>query len=373
MKKIFFSSFVLFSMCVANNGNVALSSNPNWKNYLEHVQKKYNTYIKNKTNSFQNYQKLFYAYKKEIEQEWGKYAEVPSKTAFILYKKNIKEKIDFKNRKIILLIKAKNMNNLKKKVLLGFEDIEKLSINNAIRNNKLMHLLVKKTNNNFFITNKNQPIIGSKYIDFNKLKITKKDKNIYQIKLTIPKQYYLEKAKQLKPYVEKMSNKFDIPPYVIYTIIEIESAYNPLAISPVPAYGLMQIVPQTAGKDVLNTLYKKNYIPTPAILFNPKYNIFIGTGYLSKLYYAYFRNIKNPLSRLYITIAAYNTGPGNIAYTFVKNNNLQKAIKKINELSAEEVYLFLLKNLPYKETINYVKKAKEKIILYKNALDKNLI
>ncbi len=62
-------------------------------------------------------------------------------------------------------------------------------------------------------------------------------------------------------------------------IIHIKSSFNPMAVSYIPAYGLMQIVPQTAGRDVTKNLFGKPMILTPSYLFNKKNNINIGTGY----------------------------------------------------------------------------------------------
>jgi len=368
MKKVIFFLSCSF-LC---NVVFALGLNTiNYKSYKKKINQEYSLYKKEQEKGFLNYKKLFQEYKERILKEWGKYAELPSKTSYVIYKKNIKEKIDFKNRKIELLIKAKNDKELKKRILSGFNDIKTLTISNGVKRNKLLYALTK--GKNVSGRNCNTPIINKKYIDLRKISIVRLQKNLYQISLEIPQSYYLEKAKKYKLIVSKMSSKFNMPESLIYAIIETESAYNPLAVSSVPAYGLMQIVPVSAGKDVMKTLYNKNYVPTPRILFNPKYNIFIGSAYLGELYYIYFKNIKDPISRLYLTIAAYNTGPGNIAKTFTKSVNLNKLVAKVNSMSEQEVYNYLLAKLPCLETKDYLKKVRRRIIKYQNALDKNLI
>ena len=44
--------------------------------------------------------------------------------------------------------------------------------------------------------------------------------------------------------------RYQVAPSLIFAIIETESSFNPFAISSANAYGLMQIIPSTAGKDV---------------------------------------------------------------------------------------------------------------------------
>ena len=80
-----------------------------------------------------------------------------------------------------------------------------------------------------------------------------------------------------------------------------------------PAYGLMQIVPESAGKDATQQLFGQPKLLAPSYLYNSDNNIQVGTTYLNILYYRYLRKIENPTSRLYCTIAAYNTGAGNVA------------------------------------------------------------
>jgi membrane-bound lytic murein transglycosylase C len=69
--------------------------------------------------------------------------------------------------------------------------------------------------------------------------------------------YLLKKAKEVKPYVDKYSQKEQIPIEFIFAIIHSESSFNPLSRSYVPAFGLMQIVPTTAGADAMQYISGK--------------------------------------------------------------------------------------------------------------------
>ena len=99
-------------------------------------------------------------------------------------------------------------------------------------------------------------------------KTIKKDKKstYYEIVIPMPNvhkngkkisKYLLKKAKEVKPYVDKYSQKEQIPIEFIFAIIHSESSFNPLSRSYVPAFGLMQIVPTTAGADAMQYISGK--------------------------------------------------------------------------------------------------------------------
>ena len=171
-------------------------------------------------------------------------------------------------------------------------------------------------------------------------------------------------AREIAPDVEKYAAKSKLDEALVFAIIETESAFNPMAKSPVPAYGLMQIVPESAGMDVTQQLFGKGRILTPSYLYASEKNIEIGTIYLNILLSRYLKGIEDPLSRLYCSIAAYNTGAGNVAKAFIGTRRLSKALPKINSMTPDQVYDHLIKNLPYAETQNYLKKVTNRIQKY---------
>jgi len=172
------------------------------------------------------------------------------------------------------------------------------------------------------------------------------------------------KARILSPTVYKFAKKSRLDGALVFAIIETESAFNPMARSGVPAYGLMQIVPRSAGQDATQKLFGKAKILSPSYLYNSNQNVEIGTTYLNIIYYRYFSGIKNPESRLYCTIAAYNTGVGNVAKAFVGVRRLKPAFKVINSLTPEHVYARLLKKLPYPETRHYISRVRNRMPKY---------
>ncbi len=195
---------------------------------------------------------------------------------------------------------------------------------------------------------------------------SKNDKNIAVYKVQLPKNSLQDRAKKYVDMAEKEGKARDISPALVMAIMHSESAFDPRATSPVPAYGLMQIVPRTAGHDVNRLLRNIDKPMQKNDLYIPAVNVETGTAYLDILDKRYLKAIKDDRSRLYCTIAAYNTGAGNVARVFNKNGsrNINQAATEINRLSADEVYKQLITKLPYDETRQYLRRVNSRIALY---------
>jgi len=126
----------------------------------------------------------------------------------------------------------------------------------------------------------------------------------------------------------------------------------------------MQIVPKSAGRDASKLVLGKDMILSPSYLYNGKNNISMGVAYLYILNDRYLASIKNPESRLYCVIAAYNTGAGNVARAFIGTTNIKKAAKKINSMPPEKVYKVLRRKLPHKETRDYLDRVSKRMNKY---------
>ncbi|MCU1336834.1 MAG: MltE2 [Bryobacterales bacterium] len=90
--------------------------------------------------------------------------------------------------------------------------------------------------------------------------------------------------------VEKAAHDNNVDPLLVHSIIQVESNYNPYAVSPKGAQGLMQLMPPTA-----RDLGVRNS-------FDPRQNIEAGVRYLKYLQDMYQDDR--------LALAAYNAGPG---------------------------------------------------------------
>jgi soluble lytic murein transglycosylase-like protein len=114
--------------------------------------------------------------------------------------------------------------------------------------------------------------------------------------------------------VEETAKNLDVSPLLVDSVIQVESNYNPYAVSPKGAQGLMQLMPDTARRfGVTNS-------------FDPQQNVEGGVRYL-KFLQETFQDDR-------LAVAAYNAG--------------EKAVAKYKNVP------------PYRETVDYVSKVSQK-------------
>lgn len=195
-----------------------------------------------------------------------------------------------------------------------------------------------------------------------------KQKDRVKVSYALPANNLSSQAKRYLPEVHTQAARYKLDPALLLAIIHTESSFNPLARSPIPAFGLMQIVPTSAGKDVSNFLQGKPLLLSPEYLFQADNNVEAGSTYIHLLTNRYFKNIRNEESRLYMSIAAYNTGPGNVAKTISGSKSLNQASIAANSMSADKVYTLMINNLPAQETRNYLQKVVKRTAYYQEQL-----
>ncbi|MCQ2317584.1 MAG: murein transglycosylase domain-containing protein [Bacteroidales bacterium] len=167
------------------------------------------------------------------------------------------------------------------------------------------------------------------------------------------------RAEKFADQVGKYCGQFKVEPSLAYAVIQTESSFNPKAKSYVPAYGLMQIVPASAGADCAQSLKKNFSKPTANYLYDPDHNIEMGVHYISLLRKRYFKDVNDRRKQDLCIIASYNTGAGNLARALRGDTNIKKAIPQINEMTYDELFDYLKKHL-LKETQNYIVKVTER-------------
>ena len=180
-------------------------------------------------------------------------------------------------------------------------------------------------------------------------------KEIRYVVIPMVKDHHEVRALKYRPLVERLAKDFSVSRNLVYAIIKTESDFNPYAVSHVPAFGLMQVVPATAGQDVHRFLNNTDGLPSRDFLIVPENNIQYGTAYLHLLQYRYLNDIRDPVSREYCVIAAYNAGAGNVLRTFDADRD--RAAERINALAPLRVLEILRTELPTGEARRYLVKV----------------
>jgi membrane-bound lytic murein transglycosylase C len=162
-------------------------------------------------------------------------------------------------------------------------------------------------------------------------------------------------ADKYRPAVVKFAEQYRISPSLVFAVIRTESNFNPFAVSSAPAYGLMQLVPTSGGREAFRKVKGQDTAPSRDYLFDPENNIELGVAYLNVLSYNQLQQIENTVSREYCVISAYNTGPRNVFKAFASDS--VSAVNHINGLEPPAVYVRLRGNLPYQETREYLAKV----------------
>lgn len=186
-------------------------------------------------------------------------------------------------------------------------------------------------------------------------------KTVYYVQLNMVNAHIDKRALQYAQAVRRNSEATRVSRSLIYAIIRIESSFNPYAVSSAPAYGMMQLVPASGGREAYRKARGEDLIPSKDFLFDADNNIELGSTYLGVLLYdSPLREIRDPLSREYCAIAAYNTGPSNVYRAFSQQNGKARqdeALARANALRPDEVYETLRTRLPYQETRGYIANA----------------
>ncbi len=173
------------------------------------------------------------------------------------------------------------------------------------------------------------------------------------------------RARKFHPLVQRHAKKHGLDTALIMAIIHTESVFNPQARSTASAYGLMQLVPHTAAQEAYHVLYGEKRAMTAQYLYDPANNIELGTAYFNILEGRYMGEIRDPLSRTYCAVGAYNAGAANVGSAFASKKSINHAAAAINRLKPNEVYARLVDALPFQESRNYVRKVFDRVRLYR--------
>ena len=140
--------------------------------------------------------------------------------------------------------------------------------------------------------------------------------------------------------IRQASEENDLDPTFVAGVIYTESRFRPDVESQSEAYGLMQLLPQSARFIQRKSGIKGDYR-------DPEVNIRLGTWFLGHLKDRYNGNER-------LMLAAYNSGEGNVD-AWVSDEGFDIA-----------------KDIPFKETHEYVDRALETQKTYQDLYGKNL-
>lgn len=348
--------------------------------------------VQAKKDDFESYKKsidqAFLDYKRKIGAIWGD-EEIGDQTKWANYSpdKESRSIVDFEKGELKLeIIAPKNDKEIAKKMSELAVDVASKTTKEAFNDDELLESIEKLSSAkpdsienrpilSTILTGKNAPSqieINSAIKDgLQKSTLTTKTAKtdgmqIYSLSIPLKQANIDNKAHEYKASVAKYAKIERIDPALVFAIMHSESNFNPMAKSHIPAFGLMQIVPTSAGLDATKKVYGKAERLSPSYLYNSDNNIKIGSAYIGILFHNYLSSIVSHESRIYCTIAAYNTGSGNVATAFGHPRDIKKASVKINALSPKQVYDQLVRSLPYAETRNYMIKVVPRYNSYMN-------
>jgi Transglycosylase SLT domain len=104
-----------------------------------------------------------------------------------------------------------------------------------------------------------------------------------------PVEQPLNEKTPFEKVIRAAAQRYGMDPDLIHCVVAVESNFNPKAVSPKKASGLMQLLPQTAARYGVKNI------------FDPEENVNAGTRYLKELLGKYHD--------LTLALAAYNAGP----------------------------------------------------------------
>jgi membrane-bound lytic murein transglycosylase C len=325
-------------------------------------------------NAFKEQERIeFEAFKSKIEERWREYKSSTQKK-FVRYNNRLdaRSEVDFEMGTIEVEIQIESPESeipaekVQGRIIEELKELTRETDSNEIPilKDQLPTEILNVQGDEIDLTKTNKLIATQKP---KKRKVIAKDGKghvEYSIKIPLVKNHLEQRAEKYKGIIKKHSRIFKLDPSLVMAIAHVESHFNPKARSYVPAYGIMQIVPESGGRDAYTKLFNRDWIPNDEYLYSPEKNIELGCQYLSLLKNNYFNKVNDDLSAEYCIISGYNTGPGNVAVAFTGKKKIKEAKGKINKLSSDQVKQILLQKLPHAETKKYLREVLDKKRLY---------
>ena len=397
--KILLKVSALAYLTLSLNSLAQTSDEAEFEAFLKKRQSEFSQYEQQQKQEFEAFVSAWHdaqnAYLKQVTQKWQD-PNLPSSKVWVKYSDDLNKRtsVNFESGEVVVeLLNSQNDEQAVEYAKDQLNELSQVTVDKTLANDPV-YIAANNTINSKSFTSTGKPL--NKKIERNKpsttiqpKKITEqtvlsteiveevltakapvitKQKDRVTISYQLPTNTLSNQAKRYLPDVQQQAKRYNLDPALLLAIIHTESSFNPLARSPIPAFGLMQIVPTSAGKDVSNFLQGKPLLLSPEYLFQADNNVEAGSTYVHILSNRYFKNVRNEQSRIYISIAAYNTGPGNVAKTLSGSKSLNQASIAANSMSADKVYTLMVNNLPAQETRNYLQKVVKRTAYYQEQL-----
>lgn len=320
-------------------------------------------------NLRRDYDKLVSILTGKVDKEWGKKeTKLPTRTSYVKYTQNYQSRaiVDFDTGAITVeTLDGKDprasLKNAIVTTLLTPDDPRAVDLYSdksvTLSSDKPPYLLglVQDQKGKSIAT----PAQAEDYADFligksssRKVEVKEGAKDALFVRFAMVANFQGKQADKYRDIVAKYAAQYKVSPSLVFGVIRTESNFNPFAVSSAPAYGMMQLVPSSGGRDAYKAVKGRDEMPSKEYLFDAENNIELGTAYLGILLYKQLDMLANTTSREYCAISAYNTGAGNVFKTFGKDR--VSAVNAINGLEPPGVYEKLRISLPYEETRQYL-------------------
>jgi membrane-bound lytic murein transglycosylase C len=359
-------AFIVFGYIAIKPGPVvAQQSYDDFKNRQE---QDYRDFVEAEQAAFENYVK-------EVKRKWNEFQD-SDRRDWCEYSSDLNtlSKVDFEHGEITIeTIVAKSTRTVFKQASINIrEKIEGLFQKDSLTNDIILENqvefgsppIIDSTNARLFAEEKVIP-----RATLQKETIMSED-GIERVKVTatfkmVPDHLKIRAEKYL-PLVKQYCKKYKLDIPLVMAIIQTESFFNPRAKSPIPAFGLMQLVPHSGAREAYRFVYDEDIIVKPAYLYTPENNIQLGCAYLAKMRDHEFKGVKDKNKLRYCLVAAYNTGAGNVCKAIAGESKFQPAIEEINYMKPQRLYQILLEELPYRETREYLAKVETRRDYYQS-------
>ena len=271
------ASLLLGSCSTYDAVRIATSRDPG--NVLENtVRYRVNSYKTNPMRLASDVRKLVKLLSGEIDREWGRKERIlPSPHRYVKYTQNYQSRaiIDFDSGDIRIetLATQRPVASLRSAIittLLTPDDPRAVDLYSAktikLTGRPYLLGLVKDGRGR----NIDKPARAEKHADYliasglqkRQISAADKAKTVHQVQFRMVNDHADRRAQRYAGLVGHYAKRFNISRSLVYAIIKTESNFNPYAISHAPAYGLMQLVPHSGGRDAFRHVKGRDRTPS---------------------------------------------------------------------------------------------------------------